>query len=113
MEMFSTLKTCGGSSVRTSAVLVAAWLSAALVDDSFLLVAAMPALAQHPTTAPSDDKPSVDHGAGQMATHDANQASQIRKIKSKLPIIITSRCRRRRARLASSWSCESLRLQGG
>ena len=41
-----------------------------------LLLAAMPAAAQHPTTAPSDDKPSVDHGAGQMATHGAPQASQ-------------------------------------
>ena len=38
-----------------------------------LSAAAMPALAQHSATAPSDDKPSVDHGAGSMGGHPADQ----------------------------------------
>ncbi|MGC2248788.1 MAG: hypothetical protein WA609_19450, partial [Terriglobales bacterium] len=40
----------------------------------FVLMAAMPVLAQHSATAQSDDKPSADHGAGSMGNHAADQA---------------------------------------
>jgi LmbE family N-acetylglucosaminyl deacetylase len=53
------------------------WLAAASVSllTIVLSVASTPALAQHSTTAPSDDKPSVDHGAGSMSNHSADQKS--------------------------------------
>ncbi|MGB8976149.1 MAG: PIG-L family deacetylase [Terriglobales bacterium] len=47
--------------------------AAAVLLTIVLLVVAMPALAQQATATPSDDKPSVDHGAGQMGGHDADQ----------------------------------------
>jgi LmbE family N-acetylglucosaminyl deacetylase len=39
-----------------------------------LSAAGVPAVAQHAATAPSDDKPSVDHGAGSMGNHATTQA---------------------------------------
>ncbi|MGH9644910.1 MAG: PIG-L family deacetylase, partial [Terriglobales bacterium] len=39
-----------------------------------LLFSSTVAAAQHGATAPTDDKPSADHGAGQMASHSVAQA---------------------------------------
>jgi LmbE family N-acetylglucosaminyl deacetylase len=71
MEMLATLKTWVGF-VRDSRC----WRrsAAAVLLTIVLLVAGIPAVAQHETAPPSDDKPSVDHSAGQMGGHGGDQA---------------------------------------
>ncbi len=51
------------------------WLrAAAVVLSAIVLSGVIFAVAQHSATAPGDDKPSVDHGAGSMGGHGANRA---------------------------------------
>ena len=71
MGMFSTL----GSRVGSVCDLRFRFpLNATFLLTVAMLVASVPVVAQHSATASSDDKPSVDHGAGSMGNHSIDQA---------------------------------------
>ena len=72
MKMFSTfISSVGLVCERNHRLGPAAGILLAIA----LTVVGVPALAQHSATAPSDDKPSVDHGAGSMGNQSADQKS--------------------------------------